>query len=243
MSHVRAAYPGFSRRQGQRMNDRNQAREWDEAARHLVGAHGADPDRLLSLGLHLNHLNWVHFDTRAALEIAGLQPPNGHVHRELPDPDLDAPAEGLRPVNRAPSAVSSAANYNARLYADHNYTGLPQTGMCPPHDAGDVTGRWASMAVEALGEHFAAGCPTTNYAVSGSPAARAVREHFGQLNVTADQAIAGFRAWIRCHADAVKLRLRARSDFPTGAGRPAARRSSGVRTQRQRIPRRPVRGR
>lgn len=38
------------------MNDRTQAGEWDEAARHLVRAHGAAPDRLLSLGLPFNHL-------------------------------------------------------------------------------------------------------------------------------------------------------------------------------------------
>ena len=213
------------------MNDRNQAREWDEAARHLVRAHGADPDRLLSLGLHLNHLKWVHFDTHAALEIAGLQPPGGHVHREFPDPNLDAPAESFDPFRRAPSAISPAANYDARLYADYSYTGLPQTGLCPPHDAGDVTGRWASMAVKALGGHFAAGCPKTNYAVAFSPADRAVREHFaahGEPNATAGQAIAVFRDWIRRQAAAVSLspgrngsatrRLADMPDFPHAPG-------------------------
>jgi hypothetical protein len=210
------------------MNDRDQARDWDEAARHLVRAHGADPGRLLSLGLHLNHLNWVHFDTHAALEIAGLQPPLGHVHGELPDPDLDAPDHSVRPLPRAPSALSPAASDYARLFASYEYTGLPQTGLCPRYDAGDVTGRWASMAVDALGQHFAAGCPETDYAVVHSRAALAVREHFaarGQPEVTADEAIAEFRDGIRRCAEAVSLRRQTSADFPAGplAGGPAAR--------------------
>lgn len=213
------------------MNDKNQAREWDEAARHLVRAHGAEPDRLLSLGLPLNQLFWVHFDTHTALEVAGLQPPVGHLHPELLDPGLDArpdEADRFKPLRSAPSGPTPAAAYGPHFYADHNYTGLPQAGMCPPWDAEDVTGRWALMVVEALGEHFAAGCPETNYLVSRSPTTRAMREHFsarGQADVTAGQAIAEFRDGINRCATAVSLRLLTRADFPAGPGQPAPRRS------------------
>jgi hypothetical protein len=233
------------------MNDRNQAKEWDEAAHHLVRAHGADPDRLLSLALPLNQLKWVHFDTHAALEIAGLQPPAGHAHRELPDPGLDErPDEAVRfrPFRSAPSGPGLAATYGAHFYADYRYTGLPQTGMVPPEDARDVAGRWASMAVEALGEYFAVGCPKTNYGVSCSPAARAVREYFaarGQANVTAGQAIAEFRDGIKAHADRASAAWLARnpasaaglarSSFPgqVQAGLSAAPASPGASRGRQ----------
>src|SRR5205823_691680 len=123
----------------------------------LVRAHGADPDRLLSLGLPLNKLLWVHFDTHTALEIAGLQPPVGHLHPDLRDPDLDARSddpESFTPLRTAPSSPTPAPTFWARFYADYSYTGLPQTGMCPPQEAGDVTGRWASMATKTLGGHF-----------------------------------------------------------------------------------------
>jgi hypothetical protein len=230
------------------MNDSNQVREWDEAARHLVRAHGADPDRLLSLGLPLNQLKWVHFDTHAALEIAGSQPPVRHVHPELLDPDLDArpdEADRFKPFRSAPSSPTPAATYWAHFYADYSYTWLPQTGMCPHWDAGDVTGRWASMAVEELSEHFAAGCPEMNYRLSRSPAVRAVREHFAargqEENVTAAQAIAEFRDGIKHCAAAAGLRLLSRADLPAAAGRPGPRRPP-ARTRPQRVPRQ-VRGR
>jgi hypothetical protein len=220
---------------------------WDQEASHLVRAHGAHPNRLISLGLPLNQLLWVHFDTHAALQVAGLQPPVSHVHRELLDPDRGAgqPNSRFEPFRSAPSGVTPAPTYKAHFRADSSYTGLPQTGMCPPWDAGDVTGRWASMAVEALGGHFAAGCPEMNYGLSGSPVVRAVGEHFaarGQPNVTAGQAIAEFRDGIKRCADAVSVRLQIRADFPTVPGRPGPRRSSSVRTRQQRIPRQ-IRGR
>ncbi len=223
----------------------NDAQQFHEETSHLVRAHGADPNLLLSRGLPLNQVLWVHFDTHTALQIAGLQPPDRHVHRELPDPGRVGDGSRFKPFRSAPSSVTPAATYGPHFYADSSYTGLPQTGMCPPYDAGDVTGRWASMAVDALGEHFAAGCPETNYGVAGSPAARAVREHFaarGQPDVTAGQAIAEFRDGIKRHADAISLRWQIRADFPAGPGRPTPRRSSSADTRRQRIARQ-VRGR
>jgi hypothetical protein len=64
---------------------------------HLVQAHeqgdgvAAEPfdahaERLVGYALNLSQLRWVYFDTHAALDIAQARPPDGHVHRALPDP-------------------------------------------------------------------------------------------------------------------------------------------------------------
>ncbi len=222
----------------------NDAQLYHETAGHLVRAHGAHPEQLTGLGLPLNKLLWVHFDTHTALQVAGLQPPAGHAHRELVDPNQVTDSR-FAPFRRAPSSLTQSANYDAYFYASYSYTGLPQTGLCPLDDAGDVTGRWASMVTEALGAHFAAGCPKTDYAVVNSPAARAVREYFaerGEPNVTAGQAIAAYRDWINRQAGAVSPRSLIKADFPAAPARPGSKRSSVMRAHQLRIPRQ-VRGR
>lgn len=199
------------------------APEWDEAARHLVRAHGADPNRLLSLGVPVNQLKWVHFDTHAALEIVGLQPPDGHVHRELPDPNLDPQGDRsdprFKPFRSAPSGPKAAPTSTASYYAEYTDTGLPQTGMSPWWER-DVTGRWASMAVEELGEYFSDGCP--EYEFGRSETYCKLHEHFaahGQRVVTADQAVAEFREGIRRQAAAVAFRFQVKASLPAVIGR------------------------
>ena len=216
----------------------NDTQWYHEEASHLVRAHGAGAERLSGLGLPLNKLLWVHFDTHTALQVAGLQPPAGHVHRELLDPNQVTDSR-FAPLRRAPSSITHSANYDAHFYASDSYTSLPQTGLCPSPDAGDVTGRWASMVVEALGAHFAAGCPETDYAVVNSPAVRAVREHFtsgGEHNVTAGQAVAAYRDWIERQAGGVSPRSLIRDGFPAAVARTGSRRSSVIRARQRRIP-------
>lgn len=222
------------------------APEWDEAARHLVRAHGADPNCLLSLGVPVNQLRWAHFDTHAALEIAGLQPPDGHVHRELPDPDLDPQGDRsdprFKPFRSAPSSPGAAPTPTASYYAQYADTGLPQTGMAPWRGAGDVTGRWALMAVDELGGYFSDGCP--EYGLGCSETYRKLHEHFaarGQRVVTAGQAVAEFREGIRRQAAAVAFRFQVRASLAV-IGRPGPQQPSSARTG-QHSSRRRVRGR
>jgi hypothetical protein len=222
------------------MNARNLAGEWDEAARHLVRAHGADADRLLSLGPTLSQLNWVHFDTHAALEIAGWQPPARHVHRDLPDPS--DPSDGpdrFKPFRSAPSSLTLPPTTWADSCIDYHHTGLPQTGMFPWNGSYVITGDWASMAAEELGKYFAAGCPQKSH-VSYSPTALAVGEHFaarGRRDVSAGQAVAEFRGLIRRHAEAVALRFQVKSGFPAVRALPDPQRPFSARTEQQSIPR------
>jgi hypothetical protein len=105
------------------MNDLNAAGQQAREATHLIRAHGADADRLAGRMLSAGQLRWLHFDTHAALEIAGTAPPDGHVHAALADP-------------------------GGRFTASHEHCGLPQTEMDPGRSPGeDLTGRWLSAAL------------------------------------------------------------------------------------------------
>jgi hypothetical protein len=71
------------------------ASAWTLAVHHLVQAHGGDRDLILSRTPTLEQVFFARFDTHVALQMAGLLPPDGHVHPEpLPPGWPEGPAAG-----------------------------------------------------------------------------------------------------------------------------------------------------
>ena len=150
------------------MNDLNAAELYDRELTHLVRAHRAEPGRLTAAPLTLGQFRWVHFDTHAALDMAQMRPPDGHVHPELVDPGRPGePVLDWRPFEPSPSgALDLPTTKLPRFVAMTVSTGLPQTGMCADQDAGDLTGRWPSVVLAELRAHFQSG-PEPDRALAG----------------------------------------------------------------------------
>lgn len=215
------------------------SRQWDEAATHLVQAHGAEPGLMLPYTYGLGELRWVHFDTHAALEIARSRPPDRHVHAALPDPavepvhirepgaeypraahpdpDTGFPIEFYRPFNPSPfSGGGHAPTYGPRFQAIRQETTLPQTEMNPDYAGGkDLTGRWADVALTILRDQLQA---------HGEP----------DCGLT----IAEFRREIKDFADAVAARWLAGTNFPAGPLGPGAAPLRAAPQPGQQVPRR-----
>lgn len=138
------------------MNEQDDARLWHQEVSHLVQAHGASPGRLSGLAHTLGQYRWVHFDTHAALDIAQMRPPDGHVHAELPDPGRPGQSPSCyRPFGSSPAgALSLPSTELPRFVAMTRHTGLPQTGMLASADLEDVTACWPSVALGQLRAHF-----------------------------------------------------------------------------------------
>jgi len=171
------------------MNDLTAPGQYDQELTHLVRAHGAEADRLIGYALNVTQLRWAHFDTHAALDIAQVRPPDGHIHPALADPGGPGrPSVSYRPFLPSPALAGKALPLSApcRFLATREYTGLPQTGATPPANSlEDVTGCWSSAAAE----------------LTVSAAQRQAR---GEADP--DQALAEYRGQLRILADAVAAR-------------------------------------
>ncbi|MGH3405537.1 MAG: hypothetical protein ACRDRJ_24055 [Streptosporangiaceae bacterium] len=116
------------------MNAPDAAVQYDQELTHLVGQHGADADLLVGYALNLAQIRWAHFDTHAALEIAGVRPPDGHVHPALLDPGGPGqPEVSFRPFLPSPALGRWALPLSApgRYPAWPEHTGLPQIKSAP----------------------------------------------------------------------------------------------------------------
>lgn len=203
------------------MNDLNAAGQYDRELTHLVQAHGAEADHLIGYALNLTQLRWAHFDTHAALDIAQVPPPDGHIHPALPDPGGPGqPPVSYRPFLPSPTLARWALPLSSptRFVAASEYTGLPQTRACPPmNDLADVTGCWPT---EAVARTVARGAP----------------------GLDPEQVLAGYRGELKNLADAATARRLARTEFPAAPHRPGTRRAHSTRQPQQHTPRQ-VRGR
>lgn len=222
------------------MNDLDDARQWDEVARHLVRAHGARPRQLIAYALPLSQFRWVHFDTHAALEIAQVRPPDGHVHPALPDPGRPGqPYSAYRPFPSSPTGRKYRAPVlGAKFTVTSECTGLPQTGIYCGPDA-DLTGRWSSLAVARLRAHI------ETRAEHGPPPPWKWEsfERFGELlDMNPQQAPARFRDDLRHVADAAAARWLARVSFPAPPARSAITPARAARQPGRQVSRR-ARGR
>jgi hypothetical protein len=196
------------------MNDLNDARQWHEEVRHLVQAHGADPDRLTSFTLTLDQVHFVHFDTHAALDIAELRPPDGHTHPVRLDPGRSgrAAAPSYRPFPPSASAQEDALFESWSISGRCDYllapaqTSLPQTCLWPRTEA-DLAD-WASAAV-------------------GITLAFCERLDDGYNR---DQVVARIRGNIKGPAAAAAARLLVRAGFPAAPPLPG---TGAARTPRQ----------
>ena len=234
------------------MNRTDAATLWHDETGHLVRAHGADADRLLALGLNLGKTQWVHFDTHAALDIAQVRPPDGHAHPVLGDPENSAslrtwdrktetwqpvipnpedPSEPLvyyRPFRGSGYARGRTVPYRGPKYVvPSEYTSLPQTEMCPPHDA-DVTGRWAVLAIALMRRHLqgiaSEGPAWRDPTYSSSLPRRLLARREELARMDPEQVIAGFRAEIRDLAASATNRWQHRTSIPArSADRASAR--------------------
>jgi hypothetical protein len=156
---------------------------------HLVQAHGADQRHLIANSTGTEYLQWVHFDTHAALEIAGLRPPDRHAH--------SAPVElGLPLRVPAPSLTS-----------------LPQTLAAPGLEIWrcQVTG-WASAA---LLRNLAYEVRRASMACGPAVPQEDRPRKQGRLDEDdLEQAATEIRERIRAVADAAAARWLARTSFP-----------------------------
>ncbi len=181
------------------MSDLNVASQYDRELTHLVRAHGGEADLLIGYALNLTQLRWAHFDTHAALDVAQVRPPDGHVHPVLPDPvGPGQPLVPYRPFLPSPALARWALPLSipCRFVASPEYTGLPQTRATPPANSlahSDVTGCWASRAAELT-------------------VSRALRGTRGEADP--GQVLAGYRSELRSLADAAAARWLAGADFP-----------------------------
>jgi hypothetical protein len=202
------------------MSGPNAAEQYNRELAHLVQAHGADSDLLIGYALNLTQLHWAHFDTHAALDIAQVRPPDGHVHPALPDPGGPGqPPASYRPFLPSPALAGGALPLSAplRFHATADYTGLPQTGATPPASClQDVTGCWSAEAA--------------SLAVS-----RARRGAWGEMDP--ELVLAGYRGELKRLADAAAARWLARTSFPSAPTRPGAARPPTVRPRGTQVPR------
>ena len=207
------------------MNDLDAAGLYDRELTHLVQAHGAESDLLIGYALNLTQLRWAHFDTHAALDIAQVRPPDGHVHPALPDPGGPGqPLASFRPFLPSPALAGTALPLSApcRFLAASWYTGLPQTGATPPANSlEDVTGCWSSAAAD----------------LTVSRALRQARREAGP-----DRVLAEYRDEPKSLADAAAARWLARVSFPAAPPGPAIMPARTARQPRRQVPRR-ARGR
>jgi hypothetical protein len=80
-------------------------RQWDEMARHLVQAHGGNPDALISYAPTLEQIRFAHADTHLALADDDIPPPDGHAHAGPAEPGHPYARDlSCRPFPPAPSA-------------------------------------------------------------------------------------------------------------------------------------------
>ena len=170
------------------------ASQWHEDARHLVQAHGADPDCLIGYAHTLEQLRFAHADTHAALARIGARPPDGHAH-PLP---MNAGWHEPRPSSYRPFPPSATARRDPFFSTPGSFplpfqTGLPQTGNHPRSEA-DLA-NWTSGQVNRLPEWA----------------------EDGRSQQTPAEIIAGHNEWIRHHADAAAARRLAGLDFPAPA--------------------------
>lgn len=206
------------------MSGLSRVAEWDEIASHLVRGHGADPDRLTSYVLSFAQLRWAHFDTHAALEIAGVRPPDGHTHLAGLEAALQRPVIHFTPFEPAPAA-SQDQDYQLDVdilgMPDPRYTGLPHTLVVPPDPGPDPAhpGDWAREAIRAYRAHW--------------------REH-GEPGPAQSEAAA--RERIRSAADAAAVRHLTRASFPAGLAGQRVAVAAAVRRPMPQVPRR-TRGR
>ena len=81
------------------------ARHWQETAQHLVQAHSALPDALISYAPTLEQLHFTHADTHEALAGNGTAAPDGHTHTGPSDPGYPyARDSSFRPFPPGPDA-------------------------------------------------------------------------------------------------------------------------------------------
>lgn len=114
------------------MNPLDDARTWRDTVSHLVQAHGAEAAALTGYTPTLEQITFAHFDTHAALAIAGLRPPDGHDHPEqLPPGWSEARPESYRPFPPSPTAGEDSFFTWPQTFPAPRHTGLPHTGECP----------------------------------------------------------------------------------------------------------------
>jgi hypothetical protein len=211
------------------MNGQDDAGQWDAEVRHLVQAHGAEPGRLIGYALPVNQLQWVHFDTHAALDIAQMRPPDGHIHRALLDPGRpDHPQSSYRPFLASPAGRKGhAATLAARFHAPGVHTGLPQTEMSPDVVEGgqeDVTGRWAELVIVQMRAHLQGLADGDTYSariVHNLSLPDRWRQRFEDLGKKdPDQVIAEFQDELRDAAAAAAAHWSGAASFRTLAARP-----------------------
>jgi len=206
------------------LNSLDDVRKWDEEVRHLVQAHGAEPGRLIGYALPLNQLQWVHFDTHTALDIVQVRPPDGHIHRVLVDPGRpDQPQSSYRPFLASPTGRNGhALTALARFAVPSMYTGLPQTEMAPDCDPdGDVTGRWAELAIVELSAHLQGLASEDTSQRHGLALPWWWGDRFGELGKQeTDQVVAKYRAELRGTAAAAAAHWSASASFRAVAARP-----------------------
>jgi hypothetical protein len=119
------------------MNDRTDAEQWHEMARHLVQAHGARPGGLLVYAPTLEQLRFAHVDTHVALASIKTLPPDLHTH-PLP---MDAGWFERRESSYRPFRPSASARDDPFSFPCPHQTGLPHTFVFPLHE-GDLD-QWA----------------------------------------------------------------------------------------------------
>jgi len=107
------------------------AEQWQEMARHLVRAHGADPDGLTGYAPTLEQLRFAHADTHVALAGRNAPPPDGHNHTWPVDAGWHDPrGSSYRPFPPSPAARQDPFGWPLP-YQD----GLPHTYIFPDSEA------------------------------------------------------------------------------------------------------------
>lgn len=112
------------------MTSADDAGEWHLAVSHLVQAHGADRNLIISRSLTLEQVAFIHLDSHTALEYASLHPPDRHTHPAPLPPGWHEPRPGsYRPFLPSPAAQDDLEFAEHFLLPEH--LGLPLTGEHP----------------------------------------------------------------------------------------------------------------
>jgi hypothetical protein len=113
------------------MNNRSDAEQWHEMARHLVQAHGAEPGGPMVYAPTLEQLRFAHADTHIALASIKALPPDRHTH-PLP---MAAGWFDRRESSYRPFSPSASARADPFCFPCPHQTGLPHTCVLPRHEA------------------------------------------------------------------------------------------------------------
>jgi hypothetical protein len=213
------------------MMDPGDGPRWHETVSHLVHAHGADADHLIGYAPTLEQAAFALFDTHAALDIAGLRPPDGHAH---PQPLAPGWSEA-RPESYRPFPSSLAAQQDTFFTSPHTFPGPGHTGL--PH-TGEGPGTFDHDGVV----YDSAAAADLRDWPSAVRRKRLARNESLDRPRPAAQVDEALRDYIRQYAETAHARWLARVSFPAAQLRPGTRAARTAGRPVRHVPR-AVRGR